>query len=133
MNPTKKTKNLLIILRFKINLRTKGGKISTVTLKTAVESSLASFFLLPCMNFTLQQYNHLHLHQKAVMVFTDCTLLEVELEKELIASLFAYSSFFVEVTVNSITKELIDIVAFNNGERLDKYLDKINLLNLIKD
>jgi len=89
------------------------------------------FFISKIMILTLKQYNHLHLHQKAVLVCSDSKLLDLELKEEIIHTLYAYSSYFIEVRVDNKTKELIDIVAFKKGKKLDKYLDKINLLEMI--
>ena len=55
----------------------------------------------------------------------------MDLKREVIYTLYAYSSFFVEVRVNHKTKELIDIVAFRNGKKLDRYLNKIDLREMI--
>ncbi|MES2679760.1 MAG: hypothetical protein V4635_07750 [Bacteroidota bacterium] len=85
------------------------------------------------MILTLKQYNHLLTHQKAVLICSECALVDMELKKEIIYTLYSYSSFFVEVRVNNCTKELIDITAFRNGKKLEKYLNKINLQEMINE
>ncbi len=82
------------------------------------------------MCFNLKEYNLLQIHQKAVVVCRQSTLLDLELEEDIIYTLYGYSSYYIEVQVDNITKKLINIVAFSGGDRLDKYIDNIGLSEL---
>lgn len=79
------------------------------------------------MAFKMKEYNMLQIHQKAVVVCSQSTLVDLEVDDEVIHTLYSYSGYYIEVQVDNITKRLINIVAFRDGERLDKYLDKIEL------
>ena len=79
------------------------------------------------MRFDLKDYNLLQIHQKAALVCSNSILLDIDLNENVIFTLYSYSSYYIEVMVDNLTKQLINIVAFRDGERLDKYLDKISL------
>lgn len=83
------------------------------------------------MSFNLKEYNLLQIHQKAVVVCSQSTLLDMELDEEIIYTLYSYAGYFIEVQVDNITKRLINIVAFKDGDRLDKYLDNIHLMGIV--
>ena len=83
------------------------------------------------MSFNLKEYNLLQIHQKAVVVCSQSILIDIELEEEVIYTLYAYAGYYIEVQVDNCTKRLINIVAFRSGERLDKYLDKVDLMEII--
>lgn len=83
------------------------------------------------MSFKLKEYNLLQIHQKAVVVCSHSTLLDMELDEKVIYTLYSYAGYFIEVQVDNLTKRLINIVAFRDGERLEKYLDNIDLAGII--
>jgi hypothetical protein len=83
------------------------------------------------MSFKLKEYNLLQIHQKAVVVCSQSVLIDMELNEEVIYTLYAYAGYYIEVQVDDLTKQLINIVAFRNGERLDKYLDKVDLTEIV--
>jgi hypothetical protein len=83
------------------------------------------------MSFKLKEYNLLQIHQKAVVVCSQSILIDMELDEEVIYTLYAYAGYYIEVQVDDLTKQLINIVAFRNGERLDKYLDKVDLTEIV--
>jgi hypothetical protein len=83
------------------------------------------------MSFKLKEYNLLQIHQKAVVVCSQSILIDMELNEEVIYTLYAYAGYYIEVQVDDLTKQLINIVAFRNGERLDKYLDKVDLTEIV--
>lgn len=83
------------------------------------------------MSFKLKEYNLLQIHQKAVVVCSQSILLDMELQDHIIYTLYGYSGYYIEVQVDDLTKRLINIVAFKDGERLDKYLEKLDLHELI--
>jgi hypothetical protein len=83
------------------------------------------------MSFKLKEYNLLQIHQKAVVVCSQSTLIDIELDEEVIYTLYTYAGYYIEVQVDNLTKQLINIVAFRNGERLDKYLDKVDLTEIV--
>ena len=83
------------------------------------------------MSFKLKEYNLLQIHQKAVVVCSQSMLIDMELDEEVIYTLYAYAGYYIEVQVDNLSKQLINIVAFRHGERLNKYLDKIDLAQLL--
>lgn len=67
----------------------------------------------------------MHLRQKSMILENVANFLDHDLSLGIIHTLFSYSSFYIEVLVEYETNELIEIVAFTNGERLDKYVEHI--------
>lgn len=80
------------------------------------------------MIFGLQQYNSLQLYQKAALLSEKAIFLMSMVERGIIHSLYHFYGFYVEVLLNDESGKLIDIVAFNKMEKLDKYLDRIILV-----
>jgi len=72
----------------------------------------------------------MHLRQKAVILERVALFLDHDLSLGIIHTLFSYHHYFIEVLVEYETNTLIEIVAFKNGERLDKYLEQIVLKEL---
>ena len=67
----------------------------------------------------------MELRQKASILEQVAVFLDHDLSSGIIHTLFSYHDFFIEVLVEYETNELIEIVAFKEQERLDKYLDQI--------
>jgi hypothetical protein len=80
------------------------------------------------MVFDLYNFNSLQLHQKATFLDKQSTFLVNLFENEISYSLYAYKNYYLEVIIDSETRNLIDIVAFKTWDRLDKYFDNINLV-----
>lgn len=83
------------------------------------------------IEYHIDEYNSLHLRQKALILENMAVFLDHDLSLGIIHTLFSYSSYFIEVLVEHETNTLIEIVAFKNGERLDKYLNQICLEDLL--
>lgn len=79
----------------------------------------------------INEYNSLLIHQKAKIIGSTSTFICCYSDAHNSASLYAYEGFYIEVLWDSRTDRLIEIVAFNMGGRLDKYLDRIKLSDLI--
>lgn len=83
------------------------------------------------MSIKPQEYNSLQLHQKAVVLGGDAVYLVNVAEGGIVFSLYAYSSFYIEVLIDNETDNLIDIVAFKEWDRLNKYFEKITLVDIV--
>jgi|GEM_PF-2661079 len=79
------------------------------------------------LEYEISEYNSMHLRQKAVILENVATFLDHDLRLGIIHTLFTYHNYFIEVLVEYESNTLIEIIAFQNGERLDKYLDQIFL------
>jgi len=73
----------------------------------------------------LQEYNSLDLHQRAIILGNPAIFLVNLDEPGVSYSLYAYHNYYIEVCIDENTNGLIDIIAFEYSERLDKYLDTI--------
>lgn len=80
------------------------------------------------MIYSVFKYNALPLNQKAAILGEDGAFIMNISEHGTIYSLYAHFGFYMEVTLEEHTGRLIDIVAFEDKTRLDKYLDKIALI-----
>jgi len=81
--------------------------------------------------YEIKEYNMMHLHQKAVILEETAVFLDHDLSHGILYTLFFYHTYFIEVMVEHESNNLLEIVAFYNGSRLDKYLDQVNLEDLI--
>ncbi|MCD6065621.1 MAG: hypothetical protein K0S33_447 [Bacteroidetes bacterium] len=80
------------------------------------------------MVFDLYNFNALQLHQKATFLDKQSVFLINLYENEFSYSLYAHKGYYLEVIIDSESRNLIDIVAFKDWDRLDKYLDNILLV-----
>jgi len=83
------------------------------------------------MIFDLKQYNSLHLHQKAILLESEALFIDHHFTYSSLYTLFSYNHYFIEVTVESATNNLLNIVAFKKGRKLDKYLNDVSLNELL--
>ncbi|PBQ31053.1 hypothetical protein CNR22_04475 [Sphingobacteriaceae bacterium] len=83
------------------------------------------------LEYTIHEYNTMALRQKASILENDAIFLDHDLSVGIIHTLFSYHNYFIEVVVEYESNELIEIIAFENGERLDKYLDQFQLAELL--
>ena len=82
------------------------------------------------MIYQIHNFNSLQLHQKAMFTDRNATFLVNLVDSDLIYSLYAYGSIYIEVVIHSTTKRLLDIIAFSEWDRLDKYFEHITLGDL---
>ena len=83
------------------------------------------------VEYNISEYNAMHLHQKAVILENVAIFLDHGLSFGILHTLFSYHSYFIEVLVENESNNLIEIIAFSSGSRLDKYLDQIELKDLL--
>lgn len=78
----------------------------------------------------LHEYRHLTMDDKADVLFLNGELLENCVYKGISHNLYGLFDFYVEVILDKVTFRITEITPFHKGKRLDKYLDKINLMKL---
>lgn len=83
------------------------------------------------MVFGLKQYNSLHLHQKAILLESEAVFIDHHFTEIYTYTLFSYNGYFIEVTIESATNNLVTIIAFKKGKKLDKYLSEVSLNELL--
>lgn len=83
------------------------------------------------LEYNIEEYNTMALRQQASILENDAVFLDHDLSIGIIHTLFSYHNYFIEVLVGYESNELIKIVAFENGDRLDKYLDQFQLNELL--
>lgn len=83
------------------------------------------------LSFNLKQYNALHLHQKAILVENNALFVDHHFTYGFLYTLFFYNHYFIEVTVESDTNNLVSIKAFLKGRKLDKYLNDVSLNEIL--
>lgn len=80
------------------------------------------------MVFTMTQYNSLQLYQKAVILGEEANFLMTLEKNELIYALYSFCGYYIEVLLDQEDKRLIDIIAFQHLNRIEKYLENIELV-----
>jgi hypothetical protein len=78
----------------------------------------------------LDEFIRLSLGDKADLLWRDGIYLENHCEKNQTVNLYFIFQFYVEVIVSHNTYRIREIKAFQHGELLDKYLQKISLNEL---
>lgn len=84
------------------------------------------------VKFTLKEFSALDTYKKAVLIFHDGNFLMDYSDKYVITQLYALRSFYVEIVIAIPAMNVVDIKAFRNGKRLDKYLENIKLPRIVK-
>jgi hypothetical protein len=83
------------------------------------------------LEYEISEYNAMSLRQKAVILENVALFLDHDLSLGVIHTLFSYHHYFIEVLVEYETNTLIEIIAFKNGERLDRYLEQLDINDLL--
>ena len=84
------------------------------------------------LEYEICEYNSMHLRQKTLILESAAVFLDYNFSFGIISTLFSYHNYFIEVLVEDESKTLLDIVAFKNGEKLDKYIDQVDLEELLR-
>jgi hypothetical protein len=76
----------------------------------------------------IEEFVMLNPEQRAVHLWEEGIYLLKYVNRRKVTSLYSLYNFFVEVIISD--KQITEIVPFKDGQRLDKYLENINLRNL---
>ncbi len=79
----------------------------------------------------IYKYIKLSLAEKADILWKTGLFIENYCDRSVTTNLYFIDSFFVEVVVTHNTARIREITPFCGGTRLEKYLEKINLRELI--
>jgi hypothetical protein len=79
----------------------------------------------------MYEYNRLTLGEKTRFLWQEAVFLERYDDKEVTRSLYHANDFYIEATVSHKENRITEIVTFTCIDRLDKYLENINLAALI--
>ena len=83
------------------------------------------------MRSTLKQYNELSMHYRVSLLEQESVFIAFFLTLETTTSLYFYNNYYVELVVDNESNDLVDIVAFDDMQVLDKYLEDITLEDLM--
>jgi hypothetical protein len=76
---------------------------------------------------TVNDFEKLNLDQKAFKLSDEGMLLQSMKSNDTFLSLYYFPRFFVEVAIDVSRRKITEIKAFKNDNRLEKYLDNIEL------
>jgi hypothetical protein len=79
----------------------------------------------------LDEFIKLDLEEKANYVWRNGIFLDNYIEREKTTNLYYFSGFYVEIAVAHRGGTIVEIIGFRSTRRLDKYLRKIELRELI--
>lgn len=77
------------------------------------------------------QYIKLSLTEKADLLWKNGLFIENYCDRSVTTNLYFYHNFYVEVVVSHNTSRIREITPFRSGSRLEKYLEKVDLHELI--
>lgn len=91
--------------------------------------------MLKIQKLTQKQFNLLPMQARAMIVCKHTYLVNMVLEEDEdisnICTLYSFRDYYIEVVVDNLTRHLINILAFrDNDERLDKYIERIDIQEL---
>lgn len=76
----------------------------------------------------LYEFNRLPINERANYLWANGTFIMNVKQTEHSFNLYTLNSYYVEVKLLNSNNEIVEIVPFKQGERLNKYLDFINVL-----
>ena len=79
------------------------------------------------LKMSIYEFIQLDINSKADILWSKGVFLESHFIKEISAKLYYLNDFFVEVVISNEECEIIEIIPFKQGYRLEKYLNKIKL------
>jgi hypothetical protein len=83
------------------------------------------------MNPTIQQYNDLSMHYRVLLLEQESTFIGYFLTLETTTTLYFFNKYYVELTVDNETNDLMDVAALSDPAALDKYLEDLVLDELM--
>jgi hypothetical protein len=78
------------------------------------------------------QYTRLTTDEKAAVLWEHGRYVDCYMSQEVMTNLYQLDDYYVEVVLTARTACISEITAFKKGARLDKYLEGVDLNNLLK-
>jgi hypothetical protein len=120
-----KTRNLKAGIEFAI-VQIKTGP-APVHSKRTVHSRLKKM-----IQMDFNSYISLPIDEKATVLWEQGRFVDCYLNSEMMTNLYQLKDYFVEVVLTPQNARISEITAFKKGSRLDKYLQEVNLNDLLK-
>jgi hypothetical protein len=79
----------------------------------------------------MYEYNRLTMGEKTRFLWQDATFIERCEDKDHTRTLYHSADFYIEAIVSHKENRIVEITTFRSVERLEKYLDQVNLAALI--
>ena len=79
----------------------------------------------------MYEYMKMSLADRATVLWEEGIFVDKYIDVNIITNLYHLKNFFVEVVLSNHEGRIKEITPFRSGRRLDKYLDHINLKELI--
>ena len=77
------------------------------------------------------EYINLDLNRKACILCEQGVFVDKYIDLEYITSLYYLNNFFIEIVVSGSDNNILEIIPFRTGDRLEKYLRNIDLEDLV--
>jgi hypothetical protein len=78
----------------------------------------------------IYDYNRLTLGEKASLLWQQAQFIERHAQGDLTSCLYHINNFFIEAVVSHRENRIVDVTPFKLSERLDKYVEAIDLREL---
>jgi hypothetical protein len=78
----------------------------------------------------IYEYNRLTLGEKASLLWQKALFIERYTDKDTTSNLYHIKNFFIEAVVSHTENRIIDVTPFKMGDRLEKYLVRVDLKDL---
>lgn len=82
---------------------------------------------------TAAQFDLLNIHDQESLIFLEGEFIAARQEPEFIVRLFQFDSFYVEFYYHQVQNHPVSVRSFTDVEKLEPYLDSIDLSDLIDD
>jgi hypothetical protein len=81
----------------------------------------------------MYDYSRLTIGEKASLLWQQAIYLERFSDEGTTSNLYHLRNFFIEAVVSHKENRIVEVVPFKLGQRLEKYLDRVHLKDLIRD
>lgn len=79
----------------------------------------------------IYDYTLLSMGERASLLWQQAKYIDRHSDEELTANLYHINNFFVEAVVSHRENRIIDVTPFKTGDRLEKYLNKVDLRDIV--
>lgn len=79
----------------------------------------------------IYEYIKLDMNARASLLWDEGLFIDKYIDLEIITNLYHLGKFYVEVVLSNKDGRITEITPFRHGDRLDKYVDHVDLKSLI--
>ena len=79
----------------------------------------------------IYDYNLLSLGERASLLWQQALYIGRHSDSDVTANLYHINNFFIEAVVSHKENRIVDVTPFKTGDRLEKYLSRVDIRDLV--